>query len=79
MKRYAKSKAEYKDIEFEEKKITEAAKRLKAERKKPTSVALELKTVNELKHVAAKMDIPYQVLMRMFIVEGLRKAKRNVL
>jgi hypothetical protein len=45
MKRYAKSLKEYKNIQFDEKKIIASAKRLKYKRKLPTSVALEEETV----------------------------------
>ena len=45
-------------------------------RKTPTSIALSPETVAELKELAEKKGIPYQVLMRSFILEGLRKAKQ---
>lgn len=76
MKRYAKSLKEYKNIQFDEKKIIASAKRLKAKRKLPTSVALEEETVKELKSIADHKGIPYQILMRMFILDGLKKMKR---
>lgn len=75
MKRiYMKSLKEYeKDSEFDEKKLLAAAKRLKSSRKVPTSIALEKETVRELKSIALDQGVPYQVLMRMFIIEGLKK------
>jgi len=76
MKRtYAKSQSEYKAASrFEKKKILEAAKRLKKKRKVPTSIALEEETVSELKALAEWRGVPYQVLMRMFILDGLHKS-----
>lgn len=69
---YAKSRSEYRGAsQFEEKKILEAAKRLKKKRKLPTSVALEEETIAELKALAETRGVPYQILMRMFILEGL--------
>ena len=78
MKRYAKSLKEYEKIDFDEKKIVAAMKRLKSQRKLPTSVALEEVTVFELKELAHKKGVPYQVLMRMFILDGLRKMKKAI-
>ena len=60
---------------FEKKKILAAAKRLKKGRKLPTSIALEESTINELKELAEWRGIPYQVLMRMFVLDGLRKSQ----
>ena len=77
MKRYVKSLKEYENIEFDEKKLITIAKRLKKGRKFPTSVALEENTIEELKTIASKKGIPYQILMRMFILEGLEKIKRQ--
>lgn len=76
MKRFAKRLKEYENISFDEKAIISAAKRLREARKMPTSVALEKSTLDELKVIAAHKGIPYQVLMRMFILEGLRKMKK---
>ena len=42
-------------------------KRFRNSRKKPTSVALDEKTIEELKFVAEKQGIPYQVLIRVFL------------
>ncbi len=76
MKRtYVKSKREYKAASsFEKKKIIEAAKRLKKKRKIPTSIALDEATIRELKELADWRGVPYQVLMRMFILDGLHKS-----
>lgn len=77
MKRiYAKSLKEYRGAsEFEEKKLLAAARRLKKARKLPTSVALEEETIRELKALAEWRGVPYQILMRMFILEGLQKSR----
>ena len=79
MKRsYAKSLREYKGaVKLDEKKILQSMKRLKKSRKLPTSIALEEATVLELKSIAEDKGVPYQVLMRMFILEGLRKARKT--
>jgi predicted DNA binding CopG/RHH family protein len=63
---------------FKRKKILAAAKRLKKSRKLPTSIALEERTINELKALAEWRGVPYQVLMRMFILEGLHKPQAAV-
>ena len=73
---YVKSEKNYSATSrFEKKKILEAAKRLKKNRKLPTSIALEEKTIKELKALAEWRGVPYQVLMRMFILDGLRKTQ----
>lgn len=46
-------------------------------KKTPTSVALDPQTIQSLKELAEKKGIPYQVLMRSFILEGLDKAKKE--
>lgn len=65
----------YKEIEFD-KKAALAARKLLKSKKKPTSIALEEETIEELKDLASQKGIPYQVLMRSFILEGLRKSKK---
>ena len=73
---YAKSEKAYAAASsFEKKKILAAAKRLKRTCKLPTSIALEESTINELKALAEWRGVPYQVLMRMFILEGLHKSQ----
>lgn len=72
---YVKSQSEYRaSSEFERQKILVAARRLKKKRKLPTSIALEEETIKELKALAEWKGVPYQVLMRMFILDGLRSA-----
>jgi predicted DNA binding CopG/RHH family protein len=51
--------------------------RLKGARRKPTSVALDADLLQELKKVATKQAIPYQVLMRLLIADGLRRMKKS--
>lgn len=73
---YAKSDPMYDaPSQFEAKKILAAAKRLKKSRKLPTSIALEASTIDELKALAQWRGVPYQVLMRIFILDGLRNSQ----
>ena len=75
-KSYIKSLKEYDEpFKFDEKKILEAMKRVKGKRK-PTSVALQEATIKDLKKLGEDIGVPYQVLMRMFILEGLRRMKK---
>lgn len=69
-----KNLAEYKNAEFNVKKAKQAQKKIK--RKMPTSISLSEDTIDELKELAEKKGIPYQVLMRSFILEGLEKLKK---
>lgn len=77
MKRYAKSLKEYENIDFDTKDILEEMARLKGARRKPTSVALDADLIQELKKMAAKKSLPYQVLMRLLIADGLRRMKKS--
>lgn len=45
------------------------------ERKKNLTLRIEPSRVREIKAVAREMGIPYQTLMRMWIVERLRRAQ----
>lgn len=45
--------------------------RYKTARKKPTRVSLDERTLKELKALAAHQGIPYQVLMRVFILSRI--------
>lgn len=75
-KSYVKSKSEYKKSNLlDAEKILAAMKRYKSSPKKPTSVALDEETIEELKRVAEKQGIPYQVLIRVFILDGLERLK----
>ena len=71
-KKYAKSLPEYDEIEFDEEAVLNSRK---IGRKMPTSISLSPEVVEELKHIADKKGIPYQVLMRSFIMEGLQRLK----
>jgi hypothetical protein len=75
-KSYVKSLKEYEGpFELDSKKILAAMKRFKNAKKKPTSVALDETTIQELKFLADKQGIPYQVLIRVFILDGLERLK----
>jgi len=69
-----KSKPEYDKIEFDVKKSKEAQSKIR--RKMPTSLTLHPEVVEELKKIAEIKGIPYQVLMRSFILEGLENFKK---
>lgn len=76
-KSYVKSLKEYEEpSHLEASKILEAMRRYKHARKKPTSVALDETTISELKRIAEKQGIPYQVLIRVFILDGLERLKK---
>ncbi len=65
----------YKELDFEVEKSLKAREEMMA-KKKPTSVALDETTIQDLKALAQIKGIPYQVLMRSYILEGLRKDKK---
>lgn len=69
-----KSKGSYKKVEFDVKKVK--AEQGKIRRKMPTSISLPPEVVDELKKIAKSKGIPYQVLMRSFIFEGLANLKK---
>lgn len=74
---YAKSLKEYEGtVPLEASKILEAMKRYKNSRKRPTSVALDDNTIAKLKRIAEIQGIPYQVLIRVFILDGLERFKK---
>ena len=76
MPRYVKSEPGYDQVEFEARKIRKAARRPKRAHKQPTSVALDPELIKELKSEAAARGVPYQVLMRMFIIQGFRRLRK---
>jgi predicted DNA binding CopG/RHH family protein len=76
MPRFVKNNSEYRKVSFEAARIKAAAQRAKASRKRPTSVALDPQLITELKAEAEARGVPYQVLMRMFIVDGFKRLKR---
>ena len=75
MKKSAKRLKAYDKIEFDSKEIIEGMSRLKGARRKPTSIALEEELLKELKSIALKRGVPYQVLMRLLIAEGVKRMK----
>lgn len=75
MKKSAKRLKAYDKIEFDVKEILEGMSRLKGARRKPTSVALEEELINELKAIAEERGVPYQVLMRLLIADGVKRLR----
>ncbi|MCB1214629.1 MAG: hypothetical protein KDK66_04045 [Deltaproteobacteria bacterium] len=75
MKKYAKKLKTYDSIDFDPQEIIAGMSRLKNKRRKPTSVALEEDLLKELKSFAHKKGIPYQVLMRLLIADGIKRLK----
>ena len=75
MKKSAKRLKAYDKIEFDNQQIIEGMSRLKGARRKPTSIALEEELLKELKAIASKRGVPYQVLMRLLIAEGVKRLK----
>jgi predicted DNA binding CopG/RHH family protein len=73
---YVKSEPGYERVTYNRAKVRAAALRQRKARKKPTSLALDPAVILELKREAEARGLPYQVLMRMLIVEGLKKLKR---
>lgn len=65
----------YDKIDFDPKEIIAGMSRLKGSRRKPTSVALEEDLLDELKLLAGKRGVPYQVLMRLLIADGMKRLK----
>jgi predicted DNA binding CopG/RHH family protein len=76
MKKYAKKLKEYDEIDFDPKEIIQGMSRLKGARRKATSVALEEDLIKELKDEAESRGIPYQVLIRLLIADGLKRLKK---
>ena len=74
---YAKNDKGYEKIEIDPKAIKRAYDKRKKSKKFPTSVSLTDEVVSELKGFATRKGIPYQTLMRMLIVEGLEKLKKQ--
>ena len=75
MKKYAKQSKGYDRIDFDPKEIIAGMSRLKGSQRKPTSVALEEELLDELKSLADKRGVPYQVLMRLLIADGVKRLK----
>lgn len=79
MKKHAKRLREYDEIEFDAKAIIAGMARLKGSRRKPTSIALEEEMIRELKALAGERGVPYQVLMRLLIADGIKRLKKTCL
>jgi len=82
MAKYVKSEKGYeKSFEADWKAVKSGLKKARAAagqpKKVPTSVALDPRFVEELKKEAASRGLPYQILMRMFIVEGFQRLKKT--
>jgi predicted DNA binding CopG/RHH family protein len=82
MSRFVKNEKGYeKSFQADWKAVKRGLKKVRAEigepKKVPTSIALDPRFVSELKKEAASRGIPYQVLMRMFIVEGFQRLKKQ--
>lgn len=75
MPTYVKRLKMYDKIDFDPKEIIAGMSRLKGSRRKPTSVALEAELLDELKSLAGKRGVPYQVLMRLLIADGIKRLK----
>ena len=73
---FVKSEPGYQKATYDRKKVRSAARRLKTARKQPTSIALAPEVILQLKQEAEERGLPYQVLMRMLIVEGLKRIKK---
>ena len=81
MPRYVKNEKGYeKSVKADWAAVKKGLKKARAEvgepRKVPTSVALDPRFVSELKKEAASRGVPYQILMRMFIIEGFERMKK---
>jgi predicted DNA binding CopG/RHH family protein len=77
MKKSVKRLKSYDRIEFDSQEIIAGMRRLKGARRKPTSIALEEDLLKELKAIAHKRGVPYQVLMRLLIADGLKRLKAS--
>lgn len=77
MSRFVKNEKSFK---ADWKAVKKGLKKARAEqgepKKVPTSIALDPRFVEELKKAAQERGIPYQILMRMFIVEGFQRMKK---
>ncbi len=81
-KRYVKNERGYEksfdtDWRALKKGLKKARAGAKEPRKIPTSVALDPRFVADLKTEATKRGIPYQILMRIFIVEGFQRLRKQ--
>ena len=82
MSRYVKNEKGYeKSFKADWTAVKKGLKKARAEagepRKVPTSVALDPRFVADLKKEAEARGVPYQILMRMFIIEGFQRLKKT--
>jgi predicted DNA binding CopG/RHH family protein len=75
MRSYVKNEKGYGKVKFNAKAVKTAYSKAKTKKEHPTSVNLPEEVITELKALALKMDVPYQTLIRKFILEGLAKLK----
>ncbi len=73
MPNYVKNEKGYSKIKIDAKAVKAAYSKSKTKKKYPTSVNLPEEVVTGLKALALKLEVPYQTLMRKFIIEGLEK------
>ncbi len=83
MSQYVKNEKGYaQSFKADWKAVKKGLKKVRAEvgtpKKVPTSIALDPRFVIELKKEAKARGIPYQILMRMFIIEGFQRLKKKV-
>lgn len=81
MARYVKNEKGYeKSVKADWEAVKKGLKKARTEtgepKKIPTSVALDPRFVAELKKEAERKGIPYQIMMRMFIIEGFQRMKK---
>ena len=82
MSRFVKNEKGYeKSFEADWKAIKKGLKKVRSEagepKKVPTSIALDPRFVADLKKEAKSRGVPYQILMRMFIVDGFQRMKKK--
>jgi predicted DNA binding CopG/RHH family protein len=82
MARYVKNEKGYeKSLQADWAAVKRGLKKVRAQigepKKVPTSVALDPRLVSDLKKEAKTRGIPYQILIRMFIIEGYKRMKRT--
>ena len=77
MPNYVKNEKGYANIKINAKAVKDAYAKAKKKRKHPTSVNLPEEVITGLKALALELEVPYQTLMRKFIIEGLMKSKKG--
>ena len=75
---YIDRHATYDQVTYDHAHVRAIARRLKKVRKPTTSIALDPALIQELRREAIERGIPYQVLMRTLIVDGLRNLKKAI-